>query len=125
MPAGERDYTVAVTCPLKLIQGSMHMKRVDNNLQLRQRLEEITEGNIPTKHPELIEELKSEFDHNIVLLSNQNVMDSTEDCFLLAMKKILSAEDLSKLKAKGIENNVEQWIQQGLLLLHEDYVINS
>jgi len=71
---------------------------MQNNTELRSKISELTASTIPTRHKELIDGIRSQFNHSIVLISNPNIIDTTEDCFLYAMKNILGNDEYEKLK---------------------------
>ncbi len=103
------------------------MKDITNNIRLRERISEITKDSIPTKHGKLIEKIKNEFKHNIILISNPNFIDTTEDCFLFVMEKILKKDEIKKLGDIDTNNieNIDRLINKGFLLLHDEYKEND
>ena len=98
------------------------MKNMQNDTKLRSKISELTANTIPTKHNNFIEGLKSQFNHSIVLISNPNIIDTTEDCFLYVMKNILEKDDYRKLKERVQKiNNFNDSINKGFLSLHEEF----
>jgi hypothetical protein len=99
---------------------------MQNDTKLRSKISELTTNTIPTKHNKSIEGLKSQFNHSIVLISNPNIIDTTEDCFLYVMKNILGKDDYRKLK-EGVQkiNNFNELINKDFLSLHEEFNNND
>lgn len=92
--------------------------------ELRKKLDEITNG-LPSRQPDLINKLKSQYEHGISLISNPSFIDSTEDCFVYVFKEKIPIDIRNKIRyliqesPHIFEDMMHELISKGFLSLHD------
>ncbi len=89
--------------------------------EFRKKLEQITQGCIPSKHPQCINSLLNEYSHSIIAQGNPNYMDGTTDCFMYVFKQKIPNSLMEKIYyiSENSMNYFQELLDSGFIELHD------